>query len=44
MRRLRDAPFDLTRSVRWDGTEPLLRGDRLTWRDGEGRHDTLVEM
>ncbi len=44
VRRLRDAPFDTSRSIRWDGTEPLLRGDRLTWRDGEGRHDTLVEI
>ncbi len=44
MRQLREAPFDVSRSVRWDGTEPLLRGDRLSWIDAEGRHDAVVEM
>ena len=44
MRRLREAPFDISRSVRWDGTGPLLRGDRLTWVDDEGRHDAVVEV
>ena len=44
MRRLREAPFDISRSVRWDGTGPLLRGDRLTWIDDEGRHDAVVEV
>ncbi len=44
MRQLREAPFDVSRSVRWDGTEPLLRGDRLSWVDAEGRHDAVVEM
>ena len=44
MRRLKEAPFDISRSVRWDGTGPLLRGDRLTWIDDEGRHDAVVEV
>ena len=43
-RQLREAPFNISRSVRWDGTEPLLRGDRLTWVDDEGRHDMVVEV
>ncbi|MDE0418892.1 MAG: AAA family ATPase [bacterium] len=47
LRRLQDATDEilkrpLTRTIPWDGTEPLLEGDRLAWVDDEGRHDVIV--
>ena len=30
------------RTVRWDGTDPLLRGDRLSWHEDGARHDMIV--
>ena len=30
------------RTVRWDGTGPLLRGDRLSWHEDGARHDMIV--
>ncbi|MDE0417110.1 MAG: relaxase domain-containing protein [bacterium] len=48
LRRLQDATDEilkrpLTRTIPWDGTEPLLEGDRLAWVDHEGRHDAIVD-
>ena len=48
LRRLRDATDEilqrpLSRTIPWDGTEPLVEGDRLAWVDREGRHDAVVD-
>ena len=32
----------VSRTIPWNGTEPLLEGDRLAWVDDEGRHDVIV--
>ena len=47
LRRQQDATDDvltrpIPRTIPWNGTEPLLKGDRLTWVDDEGRHDVIV--
>ena len=48
LRKVRDAtrqvleyPASGVRTVPWNGTEPLVRGDRLTWFDGR-QHDMIV--
>ncbi|MCE2520764.1 MAG: relaxase domain-containing protein [Alphaproteobacteria bacterium] len=32
----------VSRTIPWNGTEPLVKGDRLTWFDGH-RHDAIVD-
>ena len=32
----------VSRTIPWNGTEPLLKGDRLTWFDGQ-HHDAIVD-
>ena len=47
LRHVRDATKEIlaqpvSRTIPWNGTEPLLNGDRLTWFDGQ-HHDAIVD-
>ena len=44
MRRIRELHPSTPRTVDWNITEPLVRGDRLQWSDREGMHDMIVEQ
>ena len=44
MRRIRELHPSTPRTVAWNATEPLVRGDRLQWSDREGMHDMIVEQ
>ncbi len=43
LRQVRGEAPGAARTILWDGTERLVRGDRLRWRDGGGGHDMIVE-
>ena len=44
MRCIREPHPSASRTVDWNGTEPLVRGGRLQWSDGGKMHDMIVEQ
>ncbi len=39
---IRQAAPGSARTIPWDGRDPLVRGDRLSWHDAAGVHDMIV--
>ena len=41
-RRIREEAPGSARTIPWNGTDQLVRGDRLRWHDADGGHDMIV--